>query len=396
MTDVNFDYERDEPGEFKLTRDELSQAVLFNTDWTVETAVSQLTKNNISLDPSFQRRDAWRLDKKSRFIESILLGLPVPQIVLAEDRHKRGQFIVLDGKQRLLTLLQFSGHAGKSEFNGFRLKDLQLLEELDGQDLQSLREDQKYDQYVQAFLNYPIRSSIIRNWPNAKYLETVFVRLNEGSLKLSPQELRQALSPGPFANFVDEFASQSVAMHHLLHNDGPDFRMRDTELLLRFLGFAMFPTTYAGDLKAFLDTVMDQLNATWGTRENEIRSQVLEIDEALRFGTEVLGDKAFARKWDTKSRDFSPFLNRAVAEIEVFYFKNPYVRDWVQSHGEEFKNLLSSLIDTDTKFKSSLESTTKSLNAVGTRFEVFGSALQAKVSGRVEVLRLLNGRLSFL
>lgn len=56
-----------------------SQAVVFSTDWTAETILLQLEKGNISLDPGYQRRDAWRPERKSRFIESLLLGLPIPQ-----------------------------------------------------------------------------------------------------------------------------------------------------------------------------------------------------------------------------------------------------------------------------------------------------------------------------
>ena len=63
-----------------------SQAVLYSTDWTVETIIAQLERGNIDLNPRFQRRDAWSLKGKSRFIESVILGLPIPQIVLAEKK----------------------------------------------------------------------------------------------------------------------------------------------------------------------------------------------------------------------------------------------------------------------------------------------------------------------
>ena len=78
-----------------------SDAVLHSSDWTVETLFSQLKRKNIDINPRFQRRDAWDSGKKSRFIESIILGLPIPQIVLAERKGERGRYIVLDGKQRL-------------------------------------------------------------------------------------------------------------------------------------------------------------------------------------------------------------------------------------------------------------------------------------------------------
>src|SRR5208282_1139082 len=80
----------------------LGQAVVFGTDWTAATLIDQLRRGNIKLDPIFQRRDAWDPKRKSRFIESIVLGLPIPQLVLAEAKEDKGAFLVIDGKQRLL------------------------------------------------------------------------------------------------------------------------------------------------------------------------------------------------------------------------------------------------------------------------------------------------------
>ncbi len=70
------------------------QAVLFTTDWTVETVLAQLERKNIDLNPRFQRRDAWSIAAKSKYVESIVLGLPIPQIVLAEKKGERGKYIV--------------------------------------------------------------------------------------------------------------------------------------------------------------------------------------------------------------------------------------------------------------------------------------------------------------
>jgi hypothetical protein len=71
---------------------DFSDAVLYASDWTVETILLQLDRRNIELNPRFQRRDAWSVQRKSRFIESVILGLPIPQIILAERKGSRGQF----------------------------------------------------------------------------------------------------------------------------------------------------------------------------------------------------------------------------------------------------------------------------------------------------------------
>jgi len=80
------------------------QAVINQADWTVETIIQQIDKGNIELNPAFQRREAWQTPRKSQYIESLIINVPVPQVVLAERRDKRGKFIVIDGKQRLLAL----------------------------------------------------------------------------------------------------------------------------------------------------------------------------------------------------------------------------------------------------------------------------------------------------
>jgi len=109
--DEALDYELESNGNPKSVLDEISEIIVAGNDWTTATILDQLVRDNIQLNPRFQRRDAWDITRKSRFIESIFLGFPIPDIVLASQDKKRGKFVVLDGKQRLLTILQFYGRA---------------------------------------------------------------------------------------------------------------------------------------------------------------------------------------------------------------------------------------------------------------------------------------------
>jgi uncharacterized protein with ParB-like and HNH nuclease domain len=120
--ELEFDDESDEQDVAEQLAPGSVAAVVSGTDWATETVVSQLKRGNIQLDPRFQRRDAWKRDRKSRFIESLIVGLPIPQIVLAESKRDRGKFIVLDGKQRLLSILQFLG-LGQGDNNSYTLSD---------------------------------------------------------------------------------------------------------------------------------------------------------------------------------------------------------------------------------------------------------------------------------
>ncbi|MFQ1927661.1 DUF262 domain-containing protein [Aeromonas veronii] len=167
------------------------------------------------LDPEFQRRDAWDKKRKSKFIESLILGLPIPQIVLAESKDKRGSYIVLDGKQRLLSIRQFAARDDDALYNTLKLQSLEIKKNLNKMNLEKLKSSLVDYEDLAAFENQPIRTVVIKNWPNEDFLYHVFLRLNTGSVPLSPQELRQALHPGDFVTFLDQKSSS--------RHSAPDF-----------------------------------------------------------------------------------------------------------------------------------------------------------------------------
>ena len=174
------DIEEEEEFEEELTPEKISKAVLQGSDWTVETVLSQLRRKNIDM-PVFQRRDAWAKQRKSRYIESLLLRLPIPQIMLAERKDKRGGFMVLDGKQRLLSLMQFIGLDEGSENNNFRLQGLQVLTGLNKKTFEELKEIPDLLPMLDQFNNEPIRTVEVRHWPSRSFLHLLFVRLNSES-----------------------------------------------------------------------------------------------------------------------------------------------------------------------------------------------------------------------
>lgn len=251
------DDEQDESDTSHFDIKQISKIVVYGTDWTTETILNQLTRENINLNPSFQRRDAWNIIRKSRFIESLILGLPVPQIVLVE--REKGKYLVLDGKQRLLTILQFYNQS-KSVNNNFKLKGLEFLSELNGLKWENF--DPLHRDTLDALDNQTIRTTIIRNWQSEDFLYKVFLRLNVENTPLSPQELRQALNPGKFTDYIDDWSNKSQGLKYIFPKQ-PDFRMRDNQLLLKYVAFQYFLPAYRGSLKAFLDETCKKLNKAW-------------------------------------------------------------------------------------------------------------------------------------
>jgi hypothetical protein len=307
-----------------LDQNLFSNAVVSGNDWTAETIINQINKGNIQLNPDFQRRDAWDKIRKSRFIESLILGLPVPQIVLAESKDRRGTYIVLDGKQRLLSIRQFSATAEDEVYEPLKLSKLDIRKDLNGKSLESLKNDLVLFDDLSAFENQPIRTVVIKNWPNEAFLYYVFLRLNTGSVSLSPQELRQALHPGKFVSFLDKSSSESIALKEILKLKKPDFRMRDAELLLRYYTFKNFINNYAGNLKSFLDDCCLHFNNTWDSDQEKIEEQLNSFELAHQVIKSIFRNNAY-RKWTGSG--YENRFNRAVFDILILSFSEEVTRE---------------------------------------------------------------------
>ncbi len=353
--------------------EESVDAFVTASDWTTETIMSQMTKGNINLNPSFQRREAWTDDRKSAFIESLFMGLPVPQIVLAEKMNQRGTFIVLDGKQRLLAIRRFASH-GEDGFKPLRLQRLEVRKDLEGKSLADIEQDAELASYLSSYENQPMRTVVVRNWRSDSVLHRIFTRLNSGSLPLSSQELRQALIPGKFVDFVNTYSADSKSIQKALRIDKPDFRMRDVEILVRFFAFRRFIGKYQGRLKDFLDKACDTLNHEWETEgEKEIQRMASACDAAIETTYSIFGRDSF-RFWE-EGRYKRPF-NRAVFDIMTFYFADEELRADAVQNSNKIVADFHRLCTKDRTFQESLTVTTKSIRATNYRLTKWGRTLR--------------------
>jgi uncharacterized protein DUF262 len=357
-------------------RAELREIVVYNLDWTVETVLTQLEGGAIDLQPQYQRRDAWTIARKSKLIESLVLGLPVPHIVLAERHDQKGSFLVLDGKQRLTTLAQFTGRLPSTPANRFALVDLPLLGDIEGVTFDQLVESESLRQIRQAFLNQAVRTAIVRGWKSDDLLHIIFHRLNSQVVPLSTQELRQALIRGPFMVFLNDYSAGSTTIRWLLRIDGPDFRMRDSELLLRLLGLTRFAEEYRGDLRKFLDKLARRLSNAWDEHADFVKGSFREIEDALELWGQVIGRENVGRKF--LGETYEGRLNRAVLDAEVFAARDEAVAKRIRKNPAKAKRELEKLMTKDDDFRRAIEATTKSLEAVRYRMDRLHSVL-AKV-----------------
>lgn len=344
--------------------------VTWSTDWTVGTVVDQLARGRFDLEPAFQRRDVWSDTKRSRFVESLILGIPVPQVILAERQEQRGRFIVLDGKQRLRSLQRFAGLDGPA----MRLTGLDVLHELNGLTFDDLRSRPDLDAPAAAFENGAVRAVVLRGWANESLLYLTFLRLNSNVVGLSPQELRRALHPGPFMEFVMQRSSESAPILGFLGAKTADFRMRDAEMLTRHVALSLRLNEYAGDLRAFLDETCRVYNKRWEHEAARVAACADGLDEAILLTNDIFGKNAFRRA--TTKGAYETRRNRAVLDVMGYYFQHSDVRESLEHMHEQVEEIFRTTCMRDEEFVASLTSTTKSVRAVRTRLGVWGEALR--------------------
>lgn len=245
-------------------------------DFNVLTIHSFLESGAVRI-PGFQRNYVWDINRASKLIESLILGLPVPQVFLYEV--ERNKFLVIDGQQRLMSIYYFI----KQRFpRKDRRSELRIIFDENGKIPDSVIHDDNYFENFRLKLgeslpNHPnrfkglayqtlegyktqfelrtIRNVIIKqNSPQGddSSMYEVFNRLNTGGVNLKPQEIRTSMYHSDFYEMLYHSNSASK-WRYLLGNKDPDLHMKDVEVLLRGFALLIDGENYAPSMVKFLN-----------------------------------------------------------------------------------------------------------------------------------------------
>jgi len=193
----------------------------------------------------FQREYVWPRPKADRFIESLLLGLPVPGIFLVKEHS--GRLLVLDGHQRLHTIHSY--YEGVINGDEYRLTNVQ--DRFDGKKYKDLdtEERRRLDDSI-------IHATIVRQDEPSEDQSSIYVifeRLNTGGVNLQPQEIRVALYHGELVAVLQEL-NDDKAWRELFGKRSR--RLKDMEMILRFFAFLYYASKYKSPMKDFLNRYM--------------------------------------------------------------------------------------------------------------------------------------------
>ena len=366
---------------------DFNSLVVYSRDWTIETIYNQIKQGNIDLYPKFQRRNAWKDDKKTRLIESLITGMPVPEIVFAEHPERKRSFIVIDGKQRLLTIAGFM-NPGEFEYwerPVLRGKQLTVKQDLDGLTFNRMQEDPAYEAELREFLNADVRCTVVSNYQSADVLYNIFYRLNTGSVPLSSQELRQVLNRGPFADYLMEITSDLQPIHRILKRNEPDPRLRDVEMILRFMVFVMFSDEYRGNLRRFLDDRMKYITENWTEYRERVEREYANFNRSIGKLEEILGSENIGRIYPPSK--WGRTLNKTLFEVEAYYFMRLKDED-INGQEKHFKTELEKFCGENALFRDSIQIATTNPERYATRYSLFCEFINKTFDTNISTLPL--------
>ena len=229
--------------------------------------ISMYKEKEIIIQPEFQRLFRWKKDQKSRFIESILIGIPIPTIFV--QQMDDGGWEVIDGLQRISTILEFVGillKENKELYPRLKLTKTKFLPSLENMTYESFEDNDKqttsntyFDRETKLiFKRTPLSIQIVKRESDSSTKYELFDRLNSGGSALSGQEIRNAifLLENPKAVlFIKKLAKNKDFIEITALSDTQIKIAYNEELIIRFFVYMTNPkkVTSSSSVKGFLD-----------------------------------------------------------------------------------------------------------------------------------------------
>lgn len=370
---------------------------------TVEGMLRRLQQGTIRLSPDFQRNEIWKPAQRSRLIESLLLGIPIPMFYLSED--EKGNWDVVDGLQRLSTIRDYVLSEtnpecipeGKTPFS--KLTSLEFWTDLN---------NKKFSQLSDAFKNKILETQLSitlvgpRTPDEVKF--TIFKRINTAGLVLKEQEIRHALFQGASTELLkkligkDEFVA---AMGGRFQND----RMQASEHVLRMLAFiirdykcfhkgAYRKTSKSYNMDSFLSETMVILNSSPDFLDKKFRKTFdKKAIETLRFCDLPLLEDKFINAMNRARRLFGDYTFRKATIGRIPIVNKSLVDLWgsrlALMSEEAFQGLLENRTTFLLEYSDLLEN--KDFSDSVSRYGQYWSGIKTRYEKINELIKKITG-----
>lgn len=223
--------------------------------------------------PDYQREYTWEESRKWRFIESIIMGLPIPFLFFYENPSS-GKLEIVDGSQRLRTIQEFI-------YDGLQLDDLERLPALNGFKFNDLSEARQ-----RKIMNKSIRGIVLSEQADDEARKDLFNRINTGSKVANPAEIRRGSLVGPFVDMVTELSKLPLFIQLAPVTDKQLKEKEREELVTRFFAYGDGLEEYANEVSPFLYAYTQRMNKKFTdspTLADEYKARFAKMLEFIRL-----------------------------------------------------------------------------------------------------------------
>lgn len=323
-------------------------------DLTLSILKEMYDEGDIDTNPIYQRDFLQDWKKASKLIESLLLEIPIPTVYLCQEIDN--SFSVIDGQQRLTSFIKFLK-------NEFELEGLQELSELNGKKFCELEKSiQKKIKSSTVHAIYLLKES-----QELKY--EIFARLNLGSEKLKPQELRNCIYRGSFNNMLEDIAAKNTLLRTMFVQENS--RKIYQEYILRFFSLK--------DFNSYKSSLTKTMNSYMQVHQNDGESDIAEAKKlfngTLDIVKQVLGDSAFKTFSYDKNLYLEKFSKTAYDSIMVAFSCFP--KNSIMRHADEIRSKIINIRKNDEEYAKYIEKSTNSNASVRGRILKIYSAINS-------------------
>lgn len=292
----------------------LQKEINFDTkDYPIEVLVDKFRADDFYI-PEYQRQFIWDEITKTRFIESVLLGLPIPFMFFSDNEDARCE--IIDGAQRTQTLEEFlyndlvlMGLERLTCLNGFTFQDLPLI-------------------FQRKFKGRTLRIIVLADTTTLQTRQDIFNRINTGGKKAISSEIRRGSHTGAFMSFVEKCADDALFNKLCPISLTMKKRYEDSELVVRFFAYLNDYKNFVHRVDEFLDNFVKESETNFEelAYQNEFSMMLTFVEKHFPFG--------FAKSKNAKSTPRVRFEAISVGVALALREKpglDPCSMDWLES-----------------------------------------------------------------
>lgn len=256
------------------------RSVAFDSyDITLKQLYDMVLEEMVDIAPEYQRHFVWDDVRQSALIESLFLGIPIPSLFMATNRDASWE--VIDGLQRLTTILNFIGNSDEIEKLKIKHKKLKLsgLEKLDSMNGLHYEDLPKSMQF--SLQTRPIRVTVLNDRSDFNVRYDLFERLNTGGVTLHEQEIRNCVYIGEFNDFIKELAINDDFRAVVKMTSNAERSGSYEELVLRFFAYHDDSESFVHSVKEFLNEYMEKKTAVFKDKKH-LKEIFLQTFKALK------------------------------------------------------------------------------------------------------------------